>query len=123
MVELSATELLEGYGRAAAKHAEWALEATGLLTQRGLPAAAFALRSPGELHQRKYPCADRLLQRAAQLTDALTDAEMRDNLDVLAPLSWASRRWAATSRPCATSTAGCGSPGCTAAVTSSPSCT
>ncbi|GLW08188.1 hypothetical protein Misp01_33180 [Microtetraspora sp. NBRC 13810] len=87
LLELAVTDLLDGRWHEGEGHAVQALASTG--GRPGLSAAAFTLRAVSRIHQCAFADGVRLLDRAALLTDALTDRELCEDLTLIAPLAWA----------------------------------
>lgn len=89
LVELAGTELLDGRWRDGAERAREALTAVDGETRRGVRAVAATLLAVGELYRCEFSAGLATLDRAAALTDGLSDLELREDLGGMAPLAWA----------------------------------
>ncbi|MFI7230549.1 ATP-binding protein [Nonomuraea angiospora] len=89
MVELAATELLDGRWDAGGERAAQALRLMDASTRRGISAVAYTLLAVSKLYRCEFREGCRLLDRAAAVTDALSEPELHSDLSIIAPLAWA----------------------------------
>ncbi|MGW4799564.1 ATP-binding protein [Nonomuraea sp. NPDC004297] len=92
LTELAGTDLLEGRWQSAAENAALTLDLTqGQARGRvrpGVPVSAVTLLAVARIYRCDFAAGYRLLDQAKAMIDALTDRELCDDLDIVAPLAW-----------------------------------
>ncbi|GII55387.1 hypothetical protein Pth03_37760 [Planotetraspora thailandica] len=89
LVELAAIDMLEGDWLRGAEGAAEALRCVGPGSRPGLTAVAMTMTALAELYRCRFGRGLTLLEEARLAADALTDLELREDLDLMPVLAWA----------------------------------
>jgi DNA-binding CsgD family transcriptional regulator len=89
LVELAANDMLQGAWESGARQAAEALAEAEQSSRHAVTAGATTLLALAELYQCRFGRGYELLARARHRLDALTDPQLRDDVELVAPLAWA----------------------------------